>query len=412
MTVSKPQKPYAALRRFTALLACAVLLMTWFPGLAENNDPNGVWNDYNAEDADISTIVEKDGRLTGTLKILRFRDPSQVLKVDCPVPQAFTQEQLMALRVVFEPLDKGRLLNAMEQASSAVPEGAKVQISLSKTLAYCTVDGYPEQIWPDFPDDPIAQSTYGTPAVKPDEQGRAKEISLAFARSLGFEPYVPGMNIDRVFTPMPRGGLLKTSDYNENWEKIIRSKNRNLKEWGKKTLDEADLDYTAIELLPALRGLPVARQYYWPGSNGPDSGTGGVTGIDIRVKDGGGISYAEIYDLPREVSATPLSIAPVSWQDALKEWLATFYVDSTTTKDVVYDGTEAGNNRGAFTLYASYSVLTEIKPVYVSMSKQNYTPGWCFVVEERLAKDDTLIRAQTYTLDMVTMKDPIYPPMP
>ena len=416
MTVIKPVKPAAGLRLLAALAALVLLGMLWLPAQAsESRDPNGVWNDYNAEDVDLSTIREDAGGLTGYLKILRYRDKNQVLKVDCPVPQAFTEEQLRAITVEFASFEKDILLAAMEKADGIGKSGLKVKWDMhSRTNLLYAQAGAPEEIWPDFIDNSLAASTLGSPVEKPDEQARAKNIAIAFAKELGFEPYLQGMNIDRVYTSVPRGLQLTISGYEERFLKNRRSRNRNLQEFGHKSIEESDLNYTAVSLLPMLRGLPIAPQYAWPlkDAKEPDARLCRATQFDLLVKDSGGICYVKSGNLPREVSAAPLAIAPVSWQDALKEWMATYYVDDTTTVDVVYDADRPGNTWGTYTEYATYRVLTEIKPVYVSMSKLTYTPGWCFVVEERLTKDDTLVNAQTYTLDMVTMGDPFYSAYP
>lgn len=416
MTDIKPVKPAVFLRRFILLIAAIALIVTWMPAQAsESRDPNGVWNDYNAEDADISTMKEEAGRLTGYLKILRYRDKNQVLKVDCPVPQAFTQEQLRAITVEFASFEKDSLLAAMEKADGIVKSGLKVRwdMHFNTNLLYVQ-DGAPEKIWPDFIDNPLAASTLGPPVEKPDEQARAKDIAIAFAKELGFEPYLQGMNIDRVYTSMPRGLPMTISGYEERFLESKRSRNRGLQELGYPSIEASDLNYTAVSLLPMLRGLPIATQYAWPfkDAKAPDARLSGATQFNVMVKDSGGIGYVKLGDLPREVSAAPLVIAPVSWQSALKEWMAAYYMDDTTTVDVVYDANRPGNTWGTYTEYATYRVLTEIKPVYVSLSKLTYTPGWCFVVEERLAKDDTLVNAETYTLDMVTMGDPIYSAYP
>ena len=415
MTIIKQGKPAACLRGIVALIACILLITACLPGMAAGNDPNGVWNDYNAEDVDLTTIQEDAGRLTGNLKILRFRDKNQVLKVDCPLPQAFTQEQLSAITVEFERFEKDSLLAAMEKADGISKSGLKVRwdMNFNTNLLYVE-DGAPEKIWPNFIDDPLAASTLGTPAEKPGDQARAKDIAIAFAKELGFDPYVQGMNVDRVYTSVPRGLELTVSGYEERFFKNKRSSNRDLQELGYKSLEESDLNYTVISLLPTLRGLSVARSYAWPLNDRKEHGAtvGGTTQFDVMVKDGGGIGFLKLGDLPREISATPLSMAPISWQDAMKEWMATYYVDDTTTIDILYDASLPGNTRDAFTEYATYRVLTEIKPVYVSMSKMIYTPGWCFVVEERLSKDDTLVNADTYILDMVTLRDPLHQAYP
>jgi hypothetical protein len=406
MINTKNDKRKALVRKGIALITLLMLMATMYlPALASDNDPNGVWNDYNADDVDLGSIAEKDGRLSGTIKILRFRDVNQVMKVDCPVPQEFTAEQLNAITVKFSAFDKSELLAAMEKADGIIRQDNEKPATWEKNGSYMAYveKGAPGRLYAQYADDPLAASMPDTADEKPEEMARAKQISLSFLKELGLTPYEEGMNVARLFDSTTYGIHPKTSDWKEQQAKLIRSFKRNAAQFG-----YTDFDFTAVSMTNMLRGLPVSPEYAWPDGSKrePDAGVGGSSNVSLLIKDGGGIAQATVNDLPKEVSATPLAAPAASWRDALKEWMATYYADATTTVDVDYDGNEPGNTRGVFTLNASYCVLSEIKPVYVSIAKCTYTPAWCFVVEERLSKDNTLVYVTTYTLDAVTLTDP------
>lgn len=405
MTITKRGKQKAYGRKGIALIALLMFMVTMcLPALASDNDPNGVWNDYNADDVDLGSIVEKDGRLSGTIKILRFRDANQALKVDCPVPQEFTAEQLIAITVEYAVLDKAELLATMEKADGIKRQDNDKSATWEKNKSFAEYaeKGSPRRLYAQFADDALAISMPDAADEKPEEMARAKQISLSFLTELGFTPYEMGMNAARLFDPTTYGIHPKTSDWKEQQAKLIRSFKRSAEKYG-----YTDLDFTAVSLTTMLHGLPVTPGYSWPNGNArePDARAGGTSNVSLLIKDGGGIAQVSVLDLPNEVSAAPLTAPAASWRDALKEWMATYYADATTTVDVDYTGADIGYERD-FTEYASYCVITEIKPVYASQNKLTYTPAWCFVVEERLAKDDSLVFVTTYTLDAVTLIDP------
>jgi hypothetical protein len=405
MTITKRGKQKAFGRKGTALISLLMLMITMcLPALASDNDPNGVWNDYNADDVDLGGIVEKDGLLSGTIKILRFRDANQVLRVDCPIPQEFTANQLNIITVEYTAIDKAVLLAAMTKADGVNRQDNKKPATWEKngSFAEYVEKGAPARLYAQYADDTLAASIPDTADEKPDGTARAKQISLSLLKELGFTPYDEGMKAARLFDPATYGIHPKTSDWKERQAELIRSFKRNAKKFG-----YTGFDYTAVSLTTMLRGLPVTPGYSWPYGDArePDARVGGTSNVSLLIKDGGGIAQVSVLDLPREVSAAPLAAPAASWRDVLKEWMATYYADATTTVNVDYIGADIGYERD-FTLYASYCVLTEIKPVYASIAKHTYTPAWCFVVEERLAKDDSLVSVTTYTLDAVTLTDP------
>jgi hypothetical protein len=374
-----------------------------------SNDPNGVWNDYNADDVNLQAVTEKDGHLSGTVKILRYRDPNQVLTVDCPVPTEFTKDQLNRITVEYEGFNKAAFLAALLKTDGVKKKGSVEITNMESRTAQYLEESAPVHLFYGFEDDTLTLSNQANGGAKAKEMDRARNLSLALLNELGYVPYTEGMNIARLFDPAVYGYHPKTSDWQERQKDITRAFERMAKQYGYE-----DFNYTKVSMSTMLRGLPVDPDFSWPNgdSKEPDARTGCSTCVNLLVRDDGTIAFADIQNLPREITAAPLPTAAASWQDALKEWMATYYADTTTTKDVDYDGSEAGNTRGRFTEYSTYCVLTEIKPVYMSSERNIYSPAWCFVVEERLKKDNTPVYVSTYTLDAVTLKGPSLPAYP
>lgn len=81
------------------------LLLGISPALAETGKL-GKWLVYYAKDVDLSYITEADGHLKGTVQTFRPKVDPRVLYIDCPVPAAFTPEQLNTITVEYKKLDK------------------------------------------------------------------------------------------------------------------------------------------------------------------------------------------------------------------------------------------------------------------------------------------------------------------
>ena len=407
MTVIKKGYRGGFRQKAIALIACLLLLTSiCMPGLASDNDPAGIWNEYSAADVDMGNIVEKDGRLSGSIKILRARVPGQTMRVDCKIPQEFTQDQKNILTVEYAAYDKAAFLAALEKADGLAKQGkaAVTNRDWHWRFAEYADSSIPARITPSYTGDVLASGTPEQSTGKQEEMLLAARLSLSFLKELGFIPYEEGMSVKRLFDPKTYGLHPNTSNFMDRQAELISQFEKNAAKYG-----YTDFDYTAITLTTMLRGLPVASDFSWPDGNArePDARVGSASIAHLLVKDGGAIVKADLQNLPKEVASTPLPAPAASWRDALKEWMATYYVDTTTPVDMDYKGADTGYGSD-FTEYASYSVLKEIKPVYISLEKRAYTPAWCFVVEERLVKDNAPVLVRTFELDAVTLANPSY----
>lgn len=90
------------------------------PALAELYDENGdlIW--CTPEEADLSQVREENGRLVGEILIPESDGQPHVLKIDCHVPQGFTEEQQVKLHVSYRNITKKELAAAMKEKGQKV----------------------------------------------------------------------------------------------------------------------------------------------------------------------------------------------------------------------------------------------------------------------------------------------------
>jgi hypothetical protein len=374
------------------------LLLGIFPAMAETGKL-GKWQVYNAKDVDLSQITEADGRLNGTVQTFRPKVDPRVLYIDCPVPEDFTPEQLSNITVEYKNFDKKTLAAALLAVGTDSSKG-KLSVSnqswnqrsalyLAEDLIYTVGMG--------FGADVLALKTLNTSHEKYSEMSLAAHQSAVFLAELGLAPYEQGMIVKRLYDPVAYGLFPQRSDWKELQEENKREYARQTKKY-KRT----NFDYTVVKAGFMLRGLPVSPSFHWPEGTKkePDATVGDVSIAELAIKDNGTVVEVRLQNLPVEISASPLSAPAFSWQDALREYIATYFVPHTNPKDAIKTDTIKERE---YTEYASYSVLTEIKPIYFSEEKSTYKPAWCFVIEEKLVKDDTTVNVSAEYLDAVTL---------
>ena len=381
-----------------ALLLILVLVPAAFTAHSEKSQ-KGAWTVYRAKDVNLAGIAEKDGRLSGTIQTFRPKAEPRILYVDCPIPAAFTQDQLQTLTVEYKKFDKKAIAAALAAVGTDSGNGKLTAASRSwdarwanyqqESLLNTFFQGYTGQC--------LAAETPDPAHEKKGQMALAAERAAAFLKELGFAPYETGINTDRLYDPAEYGLYPQRSDWQLLQEELNRDYLRSHKKYNR-----TDFDYTVVRAGVTLRGLPVAPDFSWPEGDErePDAIVGAVSTAILAVKDDGTITELELENLPVEKSAAPLLTPAAAWQDALREYIATYFVPHTNPRDSTHTDTLRARD---FTEYASYSVLTEIIPVYMSRQKLTYTPAWCFVVEERLAKDDTAVSFSVEYLDAVTL---------
>ncbi len=374
------------------------LLLGISPALAETGKL-GKWLVYYAKDVDLSYITEADGHLKGTVQTFRPKVDPRVLYIDCPVPAAFTPEQLNTITVEYKRLDKKALTAALLAIGTDI---GKEKLSVynqgwNGRAAIYQAEDLMNTVGMGYGADVLTSKLLDTSHEKYGEMALAAHQAAALLAQLGFTPYVQGMIVKRLHDPAVYGLNPQRSDWKELQEENKREYVRNTKKYNR-----ADFDYTVVKAGFVLRGLPVSPNFLW--SEGtkrePDATVGDSSIAELVVKDDGTVVELRLQNLPVEISFSPLPAHAVPWQDALREYIATYFVPHTNPKDVIK--TDAVKER-EYTEYASYSVLTEIKPIYFSEEKSTYKPAWCFVIEERLVKDDTTVNVSVEYLDAVTL---------
>lgn len=108
-----------------ALVLCAVVPVASLADEQEKLDsPFFQTTDWKPEDVDVSGVEEVNGRLVGVVKLpaTDWRElPTAELRVDCPVPTDFTDEQRVTLHVSHQKIIKKQLMEAIEATLGQKP---------------------------------------------------------------------------------------------------------------------------------------------------------------------------------------------------------------------------------------------------------------------------------------------------
>lgn len=361
----------------------------------------GKWQVYYAKDVDLSHITQADGRLKGTVQTFRPKADPRVLYIDCPVPAAFTPEQLNTIKVEYKKFDKKAVAAALTAVGTDSGKGKLSVFNLgwNQRSAIYREEDILNTVCIGHGADVLASKPLNATLEKYNDMDLASHQSAAFLADLGFVPYVQGMGVKRLYDPAEYGLNLKRSDWKELQEEHKREYARITQKYNRE-----DYGYTVVKAGCMLRGLPVSPAFLWPEGtkSEPDATVGESTIAELVIKDGGTIVEARLQNVPEEVSFSPLASPAVSWQDALREYIATYLVTHTNPKDAIK--TDTAKER-EYTEYATLSVLTQIMPIYMSEEKFTYKPAWCFVIEERLAKDNTVVNVSVEYVDAVTLSN-------
>lgn len=382
---------------FAVWLLTLALILAAIPALALS-----AWPVHTAGEVDLSGIVEKDGRLIGSVTTFRPANGSQVLFIDCPVPAAFTQEQWQTIKVEYAKFNQKALTAALEKMGANMKKGT---ISLYNIDSQARVATYRmENLLETFDfgslchPDAITEPDMAHP--KAGQMAAASLLAVDFLKDLGYSPYEEGVTAYRLYDPATYGLYPQRSDWKLFQEELNHLHAKQQKKYGR-----TEFDYTVVKAVLTLRGIPAAPQFDWPSGDKrePDARTGLTSQANIVVKDDGSVVDVFLCALPVEKSAVPIAGSAASWQAAMKEWIATYYTGRANPEDITFTDT---TREREVTDYASRAVVTEIKPAYMSYEKFTYVPAWCFVVEERLMKDDTVVDRQVIYLDAAALSNP------
>ena len=101
---------------------------------------------------------------------------------------------------------------------------------------------------------------------------------------------------------------------------------------------------------------------------------------------GGTVCHFQINSVPEIVSAKSMDLPDADRRTLLRQAIAYLCISNAKPEDMTcenLDGEEC-------IAYATYAVLTDLKPCWVSMTAHTLVPGWYCVTEERVVNDDSV----------------------
>ena len=359
-------------RTFVGILITALLLSTFPAALAEPL--------CKASEVDLSDVQEVNGRLIGEIHVPDGMMDAQ-LRIDCPLPEGFTQEQSQKLTVQYKRISEREMIAAMKTiGQKGTPETVSVYNSSEQTLAEFSLlkHGDPRgYFWGDL----MAAEASDDPAYEV-EYTQAKNLIQALITQLGGTADQNLLHATRLDTehcyPYSTSISSKGEAYKADSIEYF------------KTMEAKDgivpNTLTTVSGPYALYGLPVMRNIRW--MEGRDE-MGAETAFYAVVHDNGSLQYCGVACLPVVTDTKPVSLPIRSWQELLAGCIANGWCRSIgnseerTKKDTIYDE--------MVTYYASYPVITEIHPCWFGNDKHAMVPGYYMSIEERVEKDGSLI---------------------
>ena len=341
-----------------------------------------------ADTLDFSYVVEKDGRLTG--KIITA-EPTETnadttLRVDCAVPQPFTEEQWVRLRIEFWQIEKKAFEGALNRAGTSTAKGSwwnQMNDPMRREIA-----------WRGTPDIDTANLVAATELTA--QMQAAVETYHRFFKSLGLQPdIVATCDYARRDYAACRQSSEAEARMEQNYDNFIANEAR-------QNRDPAD--YTFLVGRMSLRGLPVGTMSYPDGDAREPSARINVGSWASALADKEGrLVNVYVSALPIEASAEPLPAGQPDWRQAFQKLNEQLYAQtdapywSVGAKDVL------AANDSTMTDYTTYMTLTAIEPVWVGRYPNELVPGYRFTIETRRRRDDALVWRTEYDVDGVEL---------
>lgn len=305
------------------------------------------------EQRDATGVSASDGRLTGAVVGLgREADRmEEALYVDCPVPENFTAEQLVEITAEFTALDTAAIGSAVRATGAAWRDTAietmnsNAAFGETKALASnLTADAAREQAInaaKAFLRDCGLGEGWVVSALRPEDEARMRAASLA-------------------------------ESVREAAEK------RTLREWYRQ-----DINYTWVQALFTLRGLPVAPEWKNAEKNVVESCV-----ANLYIGDAGEMREFILFYAPRELSAKPYAGDVKTPLEAIAELSAEYGCrDPEPGEDERGRATPALRNR-----------VTDVRPAYKSDNGQTFYPAWLITVTSQTDAGESAYVVQ-YAID-------------
>lgn len=381
------------MKRAFLILISLLLCLGWAQAEPSSAGPffrNGLWR---AEDIDVSGVEEINGRLVGVVKLPAatvYGSPTAQLRVDCPLPPDFTQEQRAVLRVSHRPISKRELRSAMRAIGQSPADGEMLEYHGVETLVSYSAE--PDIDGGYFHTQLCDAGLSADPAFE-TEYAQAKDVLRRLVEALG------GHAAEGVYHANRRDAA-----HADWYSQTEASDAAEMSAARRAAFDEAEAkhgrserDITMVRGLYELYGLPVMDLFY-----DRRGGDWIAAGSEFRaaVRDDGTLCFAEISGLPEVTGSEPLDLPATDWRALLRQAVARLCVTNAEPEDRVNEA-EAGR-----VVYAGYSVITDLKPCWVGMTRDTLVPGWYCVTEQRVAKDGSLAAVWAQYGDAQTLMGP------
>ncbi len=346
------------------------------------------------KEIDLSEVREENGRLTGVLRLPEAAGVQGEVRVDCPVPEAFPAELAQTLHVRYKSVGANSIETAMEAIGQSTKEGTLSQWSdANQFIVRYSVWDANRAPWSGARNRLVEASRFHDPAHA-DTYEQAKDMVQLMSTQLGATVYEPLLHTKRYDAEhvVDAEGFAYYSNGEALYREALESFDRNAKKYA-----HVQRGLTMVDGLYEMYGLPVMAGYSW--KEGSDN-MGASSEIHAIVSDDGELCLFELSGMPTVESTDPLALPAYTWQEMLAKiasgwWLGNPHAENDTN---VFD--LSGEQ---YTIYASYSVITEIHPCWIGFEHGKLVPGYYANVEERTVKDDKLVSVWSSYGDAETM---------
>ena len=361
------------MKRLLVIVLALLMGLAALPALAELYDENGdlIW--CTPEDVDLSLVREENGRLVGEILIPESDGQPHVLKIDCPVPQAFTEEQQVKLHVSYRNITKKDLAEAMKALGQKISTDHMGQYRsgwATRCLWYRAGGGERNGAGFSYPRVMPGYQNQDRPNEIAQAMEHLKKLAEALNLPLDGSSLSAARNVPEDFLR-----FYSPSQYSSEWYENQYQRLTNL-------LDREDI--TLLEAGYQLYGLPVMRQFAWKEKN---EVFGETSAMECIFRDDGTLLDLSIYSVPDVESSESITLPDTDWQELLRQLVSQCYWPNQTTVDALITDSL---HPEPYTVFAGYDVITSIQPCWIGQEKQTLEPGWNMTYVRYIMKDDSI----------------------
>ncbi len=380
--------------RRTTILACILLLCVSMLSSALAQPEPYCEPRCNPAEVDLSEVREENGRLTGVMRLPESAGVQGEVRVDCPVPEAFPAEAAQMLHVSYKSMGVSSLKNAMEAIGQNAETGELNEWSGENQFAVSYSVWEPNRApWSGARNRLLEASRFDDPAHA-DTYNQAKDMARSMLAQLGATVYEPLLHAARYDAEhvVDADGFACYSNGEALYRNALDNFERNAKKYA-----HAERGLTMVYGLYELNGLPVMANYQWK-----DGAYYMGAGSEIRaiVSDDGELCMFELSGLPTVEVAEPLTLPDYTWQEMLANVASGWWLGNPHAED---DANVSDFGGEPYTVYATYSVITELRPCWIGFEHGRLAPGYYANVEERTVNGDKTVSVWSSYGDAETM---------